>query len=121
MAGIRWGVPIFCFVLVVLCEGFSFNLFEALQEGRFLLVGIILNGRIVVQMVVLGTNLCCWLMKLSVTHPCQGWSVTAEAALSLLMRRNQSELCPPSVMLYTPPAKHRGKYSWKHEAYCADF
>lgn len=118
MAGIRWGVPTFCFVLVVLCEGFYLI---CLQEGRFLLVSIILNGRIVVQMVVLGTNLCCWFMELSVTHPCQGWSVTAEAALSLLMRSNQSELCPPSVMLYTAPAKHRGKYSWKHGEYCADF
>lgn len=113
MADIRWGVPILCFVVVVLLDSFSFNVFEALQEGRFLLVSIILNGRIMVQMVILGTNLCNWFTKLSIAHHCQGWRwrVRAEAALSLLMGPNPSELCLPSVVLYTAPAKHRGKYS----------
>lgn len=48
-----------------------FNSFEGLQEERFLLVGIVLNGGIVVPVVILGTNLCSWFTKLSLARYCR--------------------------------------------------
>lgn len=54
----------FCFVLFFLLL-LLLNSFEALQEERFLLVGIVPNGGIVVPVVILGTNSCSWFTKLS--------------------------------------------------------
>lgn len=68
------------------------------------------------KLLILGTDLCTWLTRLSVAYLCQGagveeqWHNHRANWSRRLMRPNQFELHPLSIMFCTAPAKHRGKW-----------